>query len=116
MHKRKPWKRPQSDYGNRLGARRKSDSKTGDGRGGADDTGLDTLQEEDGSIGGGKGHRRGSGLSGDDGDSAGKGKGDGKDGKDGLGSASRTSSTDSSRRRFVCSKIHLGLTIRLARL
>jgi len=96
VQKRKPWKRPQSDYGNRLGRREKSD-KSGEGgeaNGGAEDLGLNTLLGEDGSVKGGQG----TGMSSDlvilgEGGDAGKGRGDGKTG------SSRGSSTESSRRK-----------------
>ena len=94
VHKRKPWKRPQSDYGNRLSGRKKSDSNGGGANdAGGDDSGLDALLEDDGS---GRGHGRelsGERNSFDDGRDNGSGGGG-----ENLRS-SRGSSEDSSRRK-----------------
>ena len=50
MHKRRAWKRPQSDYGNRLGGRSRrgsSDDGDGGGYGSGENLGLETVMEQD---------------------------------------------------------------------
>ena len=51
VHKRKPWKRPKSDYGSRFFTRKNNDNDGQDGKNGGDDDGyggLETLLEGDG--------------------------------------------------------------------
>ena len=91
LHKRKPWKRPQSDYGNRLGGRKKSDSagEKANGGDGADKDNLLGSLEEDGSL------RSGQGVG-----VPILGEGDDAEGDDAGGkTGSRGSSTESSRRK-----------------
>ena len=81
-HKRKAWKRPHSDYGNRLGGRRNGSGEDGEG-GKGKKGGLETLIELDDRDGLGEGDLFSKGKGGGEGGGEGDGDGTGKTGGDG---------------------------------
>ena len=94
VHKRKAWKRPKSDYGNRFFTRNKeNDGQGSENRGGDNDAfgGLETLLERDGdsTLNSRRGSRDFGAIATGDGD-----KGDSKLGVVGEGLGSRRGSKD----------------------